>query len=90
MQLREQKLELQKRIMGNEHPDTLQSMSDLGQDQKVMQLHEQTLELQKRVFRYRASQDDSVYERSGLDKEANNEQTLEMRLIRKMRFMSRN
>ena len=50
-------LESQKRVLGEEHPDTLQSMlslaesySNLGQDQEAMHLGKQTLELRKRVF----------------------------------------
>lgn len=49
-------LDLQKRVIGDEHPDTLLSMSNLaasysrlGQFQKAMDLHKQTLELQRHI-----------------------------------------
>ena len=53
MRLREQTLELRKRILGNEHPrsmnDLARSYSILDQDKEAKQLREQTLKLRKRI-----------------------------------------
>lgn len=57
MSLYKQTLEFQKHRLGDEHPDTLRSMSYLaysyskiGRDQEALQLMEQSLEIQKRVL----------------------------------------
>ena len=70
LHLYKQTLEFQKRILGDEHPNTLCAMSDLavsysniGQTKKAMQLREQTLELRKRIWGDEHP-DSSVYERS--------------------------
>jgi len=53
-QLHEELLEIRKRALGPEHPDTLQSMnglaasySSLGRTKEAAQLHEETLEIGK-------------------------------------------
>ena len=57
MYLYKQTLELRKRVLGDEHPDTLRSMnnlarfySKLGQHQEAMQLDKQTVEAQQRIL----------------------------------------
>lgn len=56
MDLFRQTIELQKRILGDEHPNTLLSMSGLagsyymlGQYQEAMEIFKPMLELQKRI-----------------------------------------
>ncbi len=57
MQLFQQILEARRRLLGNEHPDTLKVMNDLaksftvlGRYQEAMNLYKQALELQKRIL----------------------------------------
>ena len=57
-QLHKETLEIRKRALGPEHPDTLQSMNglassyrSLGRTKQAAQLHEETLEIQKRALR---------------------------------------
>ena len=55
--LYKQTLELRKRVLGDEHPDTLRSMinlarsySNLGLDQEAMTLEKQAVEGQQRIW----------------------------------------
>ncbi|MCJ1255882.1 Kinesin light chain 3 [Lignoscripta atroalba] len=57
VKLSEQVLKVRKRILGDEHPDTLKSMnnlacsySDLGQRQEALKLSEQVLKVSKRIL----------------------------------------
>lgn len=57
MNLREKTLEMQKRILGDEHPDTLWSRNNLvksyyylGQHKKARQLGKQAVEAQQRIL----------------------------------------
>lgn len=56
-EIEKQLLEIRKRVLGEEHPDTLKSMNGLaisyfriGERQKAQEMFEQTLELRKRVL----------------------------------------
>ena len=56
-QLRQRTLEARKRVLGDEHPDTLLSINDLaesyfilGRYQEALQLNQQALEVQKRIL----------------------------------------
>ena len=57
VQVHEACLEIRKRVLGEEHPDTLQSMNNLavtydrlGRSNEAVQVHEACLEITKRVL----------------------------------------
>lgn len=57
LQLRQQTLEIRKRVLDDEHPDTLQAMNNiassyltLGRYQEALELDKKALEVRKRVL----------------------------------------